>query len=81
MHSSLFEFVIEAIMPLGSSSGQAQHTAHCASCTGAVRNSRKVISLCRVLLFLAAAAAPTLYSRLANEDETCESHDHVHRGY
>ncbi|CAE7465706.1 PAO [Symbiodinium sp. CCMP2592] len=42
---------------------EAQHTAHCASCTGAVRNSRKAVSLCRVLLFFAAAAAPTLYSR------------------
>ncbi|CAE7354829.1 PAO [Symbiodinium natans] len=42
---------------------EAQHTAHCKSCTVAVRRSRKIVCLCRGLLLLAAGAAPTLFAR------------------
>lgn len=44
---------------------KAQHTAHCRSCSGALRSAERLQQVCRLALFLGFAVMPTLLFRMA----------------
>lgn len=44
-----------------------QHTSHCKSCTGAVRNAKRLQKVCHALILTALAMAPTLFLQRASK--------------